>query len=158
MIVLAALCILSIESQVDSSEDEPWLNDPATSRVSSSSWDFARNDRFLRRLLVRLREKRRLLRDIRSGQDKRRIGTISSGQPSGSSNNHHHRHCHMHCVESGHNFGALARLYEAQSICYQHDSVRKYLLRTGFILCHLRRLPCAIAYLHSMECANIEGS
>lgn len=37
MIVLAALCILSMESQVDSSEDEPWLNDPATTSVSSFS-------------------------------------------------------------------------------------------------------------------------
>ncbi|POS71514.1 hypothetical protein DHEL01_v210097 [Diaporthe helianthi] len=38
LIVLEALCILCVESQVDSSEQEPWLNDPATSR-----YEFAKN-------------------------------------------------------------------------------------------------------------------
>jgi hypothetical protein len=67
MMVFVALCVLAVRAGMDSSEDEPWFNDPAASRVSNSSCSFAPNDRFLRQFLVRLRKIRRLLRDIRSG-------------------------------------------------------------------------------------------
>lgn len=64
----------------------------------------------------------------------------------------------MHYLERRHHARALARLHEAESVCYQRKGVREHLLLAGIILCYLRCLPRAPTDLYSLERADITGS